>query len=263
MRANGSKHAAEMIATLPMYDHPGVRDATDALWAAIRDRLRAAGIAAPECLSRSDDLFGLWRSPDLLLGQICGLPIRTEFHAKVTLLGAIDYGLDGTPPGYYHSLFVARETDPRSDITEFGGAGLVYNEAVSHSGWAVAAFAPVRFHICRQSGSHLESVRAVGEGVADIAAIDAVSWRLIVAHTGLAIGLRIVGRSPATPGQALVTAHPHHADALRAAIAGGIADLPESHRAALGAKGIVEIPLSAYMSVPIPPDPQAYALDSA
>ncbi|MFD0979019.1 phosphate/phosphite/phosphonate ABC transporter substrate-binding protein [Tropicimonas aquimaris] len=252
-----------MIATLPMYDHPGVREATDALWAAIRERLRAEGIAAPEELSRSDDLFALWRSPNLLLGQICGLPVRTEFHASVTLLGAIDYGLEDTPPGHYHSLFVVRDSDPRSELSEFEGASIVYNEAVSHSGWAVAAFAPVRFQICRETGSHRDSVRALGDGEAEIAAIDAISWRLLQAHTDLASGLKIVGRSPATPGQALVTAQSELACALRRAIAGGIADLAEQHRTALGARGFVEIPLSDYMAVPIPPDPEAYALEYA
>ena len=37
---------------LPMYDWPELRDATDGLWAALRDALRAEGVAAPEALSR-------------------------------------------------------------------------------------------------------------------------------------------------------------------------------------------------------------------
>ena len=82
-------------------------------------RLRAAGIVAPEHLSRQSDLFAQWRSRDLLLGQVCGLPFRTEFHRTVTLIGALDYGLADTPPGHYHSLFVARSGDRRD------GAGVV------------------------------------------------------------------------------------------------------------------------------------------
>ena len=35
------------VAGLPMYDWPEVRDAVDALWSAIVERLRANGIEAP------------------------------------------------------------------------------------------------------------------------------------------------------------------------------------------------------------------------
>ena len=34
-------------AALPMYDWPELTDATDRLWAALRDGLRAEGVAAP------------------------------------------------------------------------------------------------------------------------------------------------------------------------------------------------------------------------
>ncbi|MFV0360552.1 phosphate/phosphite/phosphonate ABC transporter substrate-binding protein [Tropicimonas sp.] len=248
-----------MIAALPMYDHPGVRGATDALWQAIRDRLRASGIDAPEALSRSDDLFAQWRSPALLLGQTCGLPFRSELHQHVTLLGAIDYGLPDTPPGYYRSLFVARADDTRDTLAEFDGALLAYNEAVSHSGWAAAAAARVGFRIGPQTGSHRESARAIAGHKADIAAIDAISWRLLAAHTDLTGGLKIVGRSAATPGQALITAFADRAPALRAAIAGAIADLAPPDRQALGTVGFVRISPAEYLAVPVPPSPAAFA----
>ncbi|SFC48910.1 phosphate/phosphite/phosphonate ABC transporter substrate-binding protein [Tropicimonas isoalkanivorans] len=247
-----------MFAALPMYDHPGVRVATDAFWAEVRDRLRATGIAAPDSLTRSDDLFAQWRSRDLLLGQVCGLPFRTEMHEKVTLLGAIDYDLPDTPPGYYHSHFVARKNDARGTLAEFEGALLAFNEAASHSGWATAAFAPVRFRLGPETGSHRESVRAVAEGRVDIAAIDAISWRLLAAHTDLTDGLKIVGRSAASPGQALITAFPEAAPALRAAIAEGIAHLAPEHRAALGMAGLVALTPEEYLAVPNPPTPEAY-----
>ncbi|WP_068109935.1 phosphate/phosphite/phosphonate ABC transporter substrate-binding protein [Tropicimonas marinistellae] len=248
-----------MIAALPMYDHPGVRQSTDALWWAVRDRLQRAGISAPFSLSRSDDLFAQWRNPDLLLGQVCGLPFRTEFHRRVTLLGAIDYGLPDTPPGYYHSLFVVRRDDDRNRVEDFRGARLAFNEAVSHSGWATAAAAPVRFRLLPETGSHRESSRALNDGNADIAAIDAISWRLICAHTSLARALKVIGRSAATPGQALITAFPEHAPALRTAIAEGIADLAPGDRSALGIRGFVRIAPQAYLSVPNPPSPEAYS----
>jgi hypothetical protein len=43
-----------MIATLPMYDWPQLRSSTDAWWAGLARHLRAAGIDAPDRLTRSD-----------------------------------------------------------------------------------------------------------------------------------------------------------------------------------------------------------------
>jgi ABC-type phosphate/phosphonate transport system substrate-binding protein len=247
-----------MIAALPMYDHPAVRADWDALWAAIRGRLRAAGIDAPDALDRSYDLFAQWRSPDLLLGQTCGLPFRAEFHRTTTLLGAMDFGLDGSPPGYYHSLFVARADDPRSRLPEFADAVLTFNEAASHSGWGTAVASGIPFRIGAASGSHRASARRVAAGLADIAAIDAISWRLIQAHMPVAARLKVVGCSRSTPGQALITAFPQHAQAIGTAIVEGIDTLPARHRQALGLHGFVALPIGDWLAVPNPPVPEAF-----
>ena len=44
------------VAALPMYDWPEIAPATDRLWAALRDHLRAAGVAAPDALTRDRPL---------------------------------------------------------------------------------------------------------------------------------------------------------------------------------------------------------------
>ena len=252
-----------MFAALPMYDLPGLRADTDALWEAIRDCLRADGLAAPDILTYADDLRAQWLSPDLLLGQTCGLPFRTELHHQVTLLGAFDFGLEDTPPGFYHSVFVARADDPRDGVADFGGARLAFSDAQSQSGWAVATTAPVRFTLGPRTGSHRASLDAVATGVAEITAVDAVTWRLLDAQGGLPHGLKPVGRSETTPGLPLITAFPGHADRLRAAIAMGIGDLTASQRVRLGLRSLVDIPPAAYLAVPIPPSPKAYAAAAA
>lgn len=242
-----------------MYDHPGVRPATDAFWAAIRDRLRASGCDAPQDLTRSDDLTGQWHSPMLLLSQTCGLPYRMGLHREVALVGAIDYGLEDTEPGYYRSVFVARLDDARETLADFGGAVLAYNDGRSHSGWAAAASAPVRFRIGPKTRSHRNSLKAVVDGEAEIAAVDAVAWRLIATRTDAAAVLKAVGVSASAPGLPLITAFPAAVVALRRAIAGGIADLSGDVRGALGLEGLVNIPESDYLAVPIPPTPEAYS----
>ncbi len=243
-----------------MYDHPVVRGETDAFWAAIRDRLRAEGVPAPETLTRADDIVAQWSDPGLLLGQTCGLPFRCYLHDAVTLVGSIDYGLEGIPPGFYHSYFVARADDPRTTLDEFTDAVLAYNEPNSHSGWAAAVRSGVRFRVGAVSGSHRASIIHVADGSADIAAIDAISWGLMERYAPETRALKIVGCSAPTPGMALITAFPEHAPSLRRAIAAGIEDLPSAARTGLGLRGFVQIPVSSYRAVPNPPVPEAYSL---
>jgi hypothetical protein len=100
------------IASLAMYDWPEITDAHDRFWAAISARLVAAGIEAPLVLTRGPSLWSCWESPDLTLGQTCGLPFRSRLHDQVTLVGTLDYGLPDAPPGYYYSELVARVDSP-------------------------------------------------------------------------------------------------------------------------------------------------------
>lgn len=246
-----------MIACLPMYDWPEVADATDRLWAGIRDRLRAAGIPAPEELSRGPSLWSMWESPDLVLGQTCGMPLRTRLAGRVTLVGTPDYGLPGTPPGHYHSVFVAR-ADDAGEVAGFLGRVFAYNGQDSQSGWAAAMnhIAPGRFPRTLHTGAHSESAAAVAEGRADLACIDAVSWRLIGAHRPAVAGrLRVVARTAPTPGLPLVTAPGRDPAPLAAACEAAIAGLCAEDRSALGITGIVRIPLAAYLAVPTPEPP--------
>ena len=84
-----------------MYDYPKAQAANDRLWALIRDSMRAAGMAAPDALTRSADAYWQgWTSPDLILSQTCGFPYRARLHGQVTLIGTPDYAVAGCPPGY-------------------------------------------------------------------------------------------------------------------------------------------------------------------
>jgi hypothetical protein len=58
-----------MLASLPMYDWPEIRSATDAWWAGIA---RHAGLGFP--LTRVPDYAELWRRDDLVFSQTCGYP---------------------------------------------------------------------------------------------------------------------------------------------------------------------------------------------
>lgn len=235
------------VASLPMYDWPEVRAATDALWARMRSAMRARGLPAPQDLSR-DALH--WENPDLALGQTCGLPFRQGLHARTTLIGAPDLGLDGCPPGYYCSALVARRDDPRRDPQAFRGARFAFNEVGSQSGWAalVATLGPRVPRDGRETGGHRASVRTVAAGEAEIAAIDAASWRLAEIWEPAARALRVVGWTRPTPAPPLIVAGRRDPAPWRAAMAEAIAGLDAASRAAIGWRGFVALMPEDYFS---------------
>ena len=122
------------VAALPMYDWPEARDGNDRLWAAVRDRLRARGIPAPEGLSRDLPLMAGWTHPRLVLGQTCGLPLVRELAGRVAVVGGEDRRLPGCAPGWYRSAVVVRADDPRGGLDDFRGAVLAVNGFDSQSG---------------------------------------------------------------------------------------------------------------------------------
>ncbi len=153
----------------------------------------------------------VWTDPGLVLSQTCGLPYARHLADRVTLVGAFDHALPGTPPGFYHSVLVVRADDPRETLAAFRDAVAALNERVSQSGYGALALAVAplaeagRFFAASfETGSHLGSARAVLDGRADIAALDAVSWRHMRALGELPDGLRVLERTPPTPGLPLI-----------------------------------------------------------
>lgn len=253
-----------MQASLPMYDRPEVQAANDRLWAGIRDRLRAAGLAAPEALLRGRwPLWDHWTAPDLVLSQTCGLPYRSRLHGRVTLVASPDYGLTGCAPGFYRSVLVARADDARGEPAAFAGAPLAYNDALSQSGWG-AIWEHARDHgialvPALETGSHRASALAVAEGRADWAALDAQTWAMIRRWDDWSATLKVIGHTRPTPALPFITAAGRDPAPLRDALAAAIAAMPADDRDLLGLRGIAVIPAESYLAVPIPPEPRRSA----
>lgn len=248
-----------MIATLAMYDRPETAAALDRLWDDVRGALGRGGVDAPRALTREGDLAAQWRSPELVLGQTCGMPYRRDLHQHVQLVGTLDHGLEGCPPGYYRSHLVVRAVDPRTEVTAFDGAALAFNEASSQSGWAAvhahARALDITLRPAVVSGSHRASARAVAEGRADIAAIDAMSWILMRRHDPFTEELRVIGSTAPTPGLPLVTGRHRDAVLIAEAVEDAIAALSPQDRGTLRLRGLVRIPKADYLALPLPPDP--------
>ena len=249
-----------MIAALPMYDRPETRAANDVLWMAIRTALRADGIDAPDTLSRPADPWQAWRAPDLLLAQTCSLPFRSRLHAQVSLVASPNHHLPGCPPGHYNSVLVCRRQDGEARCErDFDGAAIAYNEALSQSGWA----APLAHFTARglrigarvQTGAHRDSARAVAEGRADFAAIDAVTWALIQRHDAFAADLAVFARTDPTPALPYITAPHRPARRIAIALRRAIASLTPRSRDTLLLHGVIRIPADSYLALPIPTAP--------
>jgi len=251
-----------VIAALPMYDYDDLVAANDALWAGVRDGLRAQGVEAPQALTRGGDLWQVWQSADLLLAQTCGYPFRAHLHPKVTLVGTPDYGVPGCAPGEYCSYFIARRDDPRAHLSAFEGVPLAYNEAVSQSGWAApqnhAAAAGLHFPAGLRTGAHRLTAQAIAQGQADLGAVDAVTWRHLQRVDPVVQDLHVIAQTDPTPGLPLITAQAAMASLLSDTIRQAIAHLPAATLAILGMRGLVAILPSAYLAVPNPPPPAPF-----
>lgn len=254
--------APEPVASLPMYDHPALRAETDRLWGAIAAGLQARGIAAPAALDRREDYETPWLAPGLVLSQTCGFPFATMLRGRVRLVATPCYDLPGCEGPAYRSALVVRADDPAESLADCAGRVPAVNALHSQSGHntlraAVAELAePGRPFLAPgvPTGSHRASVVAVAEGRADLAAIDCVSFALLVRHEPeLAGRVRVLGWTPAAPGLPLITAL-GTGDAALAAIREVLAEVAAdaglaAARAALGLTGYAVLPEDAYDAV--------------
>jgi ABC-type phosphate/phosphonate transport system substrate-binding protein len=221
----------ERIAALPMYDFPPLREAHDAFWTAVADRLRAAGLNdVPRDLTRDLGHFDVWRHPGLLFAQGCEYPLAKSFADRVRLVATPQYSAAGCEGARSRSAIVVRSGEAGSSLEDFRGRRCVVNELDSNSGMNLlrAAVAPLArggqfFQSVVVSGSHRRSVEMVTSGAADVAAVDCVSFahfqRLYPSVTGQ---LRVLSWTPSSPSLPFITARSADAatvQALRSALA--------------------------------------------
>ncbi|MCA9580199.1 MAG: PhnD/SsuA/transferrin family substrate-binding protein [Myxococcales bacterium] len=173
--------------SLPMYDLPEIRWATDALADRLRTELDAAGFSPIETNRWQGTVEDLWNSPSLLLSQACGYPLRTELRNRATPVGTPVYAAPGCDGANYRSAWLARE--PETNLEAFRHRRAAFNSTRSHSGYNVLryAVAPLAkdgrfFTDVIETGSHIASIERVVAGEADVAAIDTVTLELCRRH---------------------------------------------------------------------------------
>src|SRR4051794_33542745 len=88
--------AFAMLAGLPMYDPPELRDAVNSWWSGLACAFRAEGVGdVPDRLDRSLRPETLWDSPDLLLAQTCGYPLVGPWSGRLRYVATPRYAAPG------------------------------------------------------------------------------------------------------------------------------------------------------------------------
>ena len=130
---------------------------------------------------------------------------------------------------------------------------------MSQSGWAGpqndAAARGFRYTNPVQTGGHAFSARAVADGKADIAGIDALTWLLIKRHDSFARDLRVIAETKPTPILPYISASGRDADMIARAVEDAVDALPAHHRDALALTGFTRIAAAHYLAVPNPASP--------
>lgn len=249
--------SAAPVASLPMYDWPELRRATDALWQAVARRLTASGIGAPATLDRSRSADEVWRDAGLVLSQTCGFPYATRLRDSVSLVATPIYDADGCEGPHYSSFVVARGGEGGGALADFAGRRVAFNARDSLSGYVAlvaairhAGLSPEAFDWV-ETGGHRESVRAVAEGRADLAAIDAVCWALAARFEADPVArLAVIGRTPLRPALPFISAGGRSADeldAIRSALSAALSDREtEEARRALGLVDVAAMSAADY-----------------
>lgn len=242
-----------MIASLPMYARPELEAAHGRYWTLIREGLNELGVEAPELLTTDMSERETWSDRSLVLGQTCGLPYRRWLHTSVQLVGTPDYGIEDCEPGWYRSAIVCRSDTDASSLVDLQDGVFAYNSDDSQSGHHAPMLLARRMNVTLarslETGAHARSARAVADGRADFASIDAVSWRLMRRYDDATLDLRVVEWTDQTPGLPYIAAPGANVDALRSSIAAAIRRLTPEDRDALGILGLELIPTQAYLEM--------------
>ena len=182
-----------MIAALPMYDWPEARAGVDGFYRDLRARVPAhvRVLAQPDYSDVQGGRGTMYRSAVVArAGAAASPPPKAARAALPALSGRLAYNERGSLSGW---IALAQDAGDPADWA----SGLV------------------------ETGSHRESIRAVAEGRADLAAIDCRTWALALQHEPCARGLVVIGWTAERPGLPFITARgtdPALALALRAAL---------------------------------------------
>lgn len=251
------------LASLAMYrDPPVIAEATRGLWAYLRARLQAAGLAdVPEALDEAVAHDAAWLDSRLLLAQTCGYPFATRLQGRVRMVATPVYDHPGCAGPLNGSFVVVRADAGVSSVAALRGGVAAINDWTSNSGMnllrhTVAPHAVEGRFFGRvvESGGHRASLALLARGEADVAAIDCVTFGNLARFAPeLVSGVRVLMETAKTPGLPLITraaTSDAEVESLRAALQAFAQDPAAAPlRDQLGLRGFEILAENAYAAV--------------
>ena len=157
------------------------------------------------------------------------------------------------PRGHYFSVLIVHRDDHAETLSDLSGRhdGLQRGHCPNQVGPPPCAYFArhdLAFKTGLQTGGHALSARAVDEGQADFASLDAVTWAMLRNEApALTDRLRVVARTDPTPGLPYITALTQNAPRVARAVSHAIESLEPAHKQTLFLKELVQIPADAYL----------------
>lgn len=236
-----------------MYPFESVAWAWDELWAAVHRRAPWT----PDRLIRSGDAHARWDDPECVVTQVCGGPFAAVYRDDMNLVASFSLDLPEADLGTYRSVLLSPNEVGLDELTS-PDTHAVANSADSLSGWlsllAVTVGAGNEWPgTVAYTSAHVDSVRALARGEADLASVDSWSLAFIAdEEPELLANLHRVGLGPSVPTPAIAarkSVTPARLADLQGAFREALDD--ESTRAARGAlhiAGLAGNTLDDYLS---------------
>ena len=149
----------------------------------------------------------IYRYDALVLGHTCGYPYIKKWRNRHRPVAVPVFDIDGCSDINYCSWLVSRREDCRTTLEDYRNSKAVINNNDSNSGMNAFRHALRDLHQEGRffedvgvSGSHLDSMRFVARGEADLAAIDAVTWHHFQAQEPETVAaLKVIGSTGTSP----------------------------------------------------------------
>lgn len=206
------------IASLPWYDFPEIKSATDSFWHVFASRLKEEGFTPPSSLTRNISYKHQWQSPLLLFSQACGYDVVKPFMQDLRVVATPCYDVPGCKDYNYSSYIVVHRDSKIESIEGLYHKSCAINCQHSHSGANILYFVVANyiencqnfFSRAEYSGSHENSIRMVSENKVDTAAIDCLSYHIFKKFRPKFLKkIRIIHRTPHAPAPPYVTSTSH------------------------------------------------------
>lgn len=237
-------------------------DAQRSAWRSLFERFfEIAGVAPGQVALSFEHDPGLLRQPGLWFGHTCGYPLMTRLRDHVAPFCVPLFDVPGTDGKLYSSRFITALDSGIESLADCRDRVCAINNPDSNSGMNVLRHALADlangepfFERVLTTGGHLHSFAAVASGDAALAAIDCVSYQLIVdARPELAARVRVIGDSVKSCGLPLVMAHARVAASdtriLIAQLQQALASCPTETSATLHLAGFAEVRLDDYQAI--------------